>query len=152
MPAVTPAEESGHAGGGPVPVSPEPHAAYSRKLRQEMDRSARSFRIGTVNYGITYYVSRIFLILASSVVAAGNNLADGRTSFLIAWIPSLSVAVAAITALDTWLKPQQKWQGFMESRDALHGLITEYEGALPPERARARLTDIREQHRSKNVF
>ncbi|MGA4544243.1 hypothetical protein ACPA54_30075 [Uniformispora flossi] len=135
-----------------VRVPDDPRPEYQQALRNEIERTAKTYRIGTFNYGVTYYLSRIFLIVSSSVVAAGNNLADGKASTLIAWIPALSVAVAAITALDTWLKPQQKWQGFMESRDRLEGLMSECEAGLPPDQARARLTEIRTEHRSKNIF
>lgn len=117
-----------------------------------MHRSARTFRIATRNYGITYYLSRILLICLSSVVAAGTNLADSKGNWLIIWIPVLAVVVAAMTALDTWLKPQQKWQGFMESRDALQLLVIDFRHGLPFEEAHLRFTNLREQHRTRNIF
>ncbi|MGI5438242.1 hypothetical protein ACQEV4_12735 [Streptomyces shenzhenensis] len=43
-------------------------------LVKEMDREMRRWRIATFNYGVTYYLSRILLIVASAVVAADQNL------------------------------------------------------------------------------
>ncbi|TXS04772.1 DUF4231 domain-containing protein [Streptomyces sp. col6] len=121
-------------------------------LLTEMHKTARTLRIGTRNYGVTYYLSRILLICLSSVVAAGANLADSKGNWMVIWIPVLAVVVAAMTALDTWLKPQQKWQDFMESRDALALLVIDFRHGLPFEEAHLRFSDLREQHRTRNIF
>jgi ribosome-binding protein aMBF1 (putative translation factor) len=42
----------------------------SDRLAREMIRERRRWRAGTSNYGITYYTTRIVLIVATAVVAA----------------------------------------------------------------------------------
>ncbi|MER5908402.1 hypothetical protein ABT150_51930 [Streptomyces mirabilis] len=121
-------------------------------LVREMDREMRRWRTATFNYGVTYYLSRILLIIASAVVAADQNLGDGHGSWLIDWVPALALAVAVMTAVDTWLKPQQKWRGFMESRDALADLRIQSGGGMPPDEVRAKFLELRRQHRERNVF
>ncbi|MGO4417565.1 hypothetical protein AB4Z54_01995 [Streptomyces sp. MCAF7] len=121
-------------------------------LAKEMEREMRRWRIATFNYGVTYYVSRILLILASAVVAADQNLGDGPANGLIEWVPALALIVAVMTALDTWLKPQQKWRGFMESRDALADLRIQVSGGMPADQVRAKFLELRRQHRERNIF
>lgn len=121
-------------------------------LVREMDREMRRWRTATFNYGVTYYLSRILLIIASAVVAADQNLGGGHGSWLINWVPALALAVAVMTAVDTWLKPQQKWRGFMESRDALADLRIQSGGGMPPDEVRAKFLELRRQHRERNVF
>ncbi|MFG2126160.1 hypothetical protein [Streptomyces sp. NPDC048710] len=121
-------------------------------LVKEMDREMRRWRIATFNYGVTYYLSRILLIIASAVVAADQNLGGGHGSWLIDWVPALALVVAVMTAVDTWLKPQQKWRGFMESRDALADLRIQAGGGMPADEVRAKFLELRRQHRERNVF
>ncbi|MFI1124906.1 hypothetical protein ACH4VS_27640 [Streptomyces hygroscopicus] len=121
-------------------------------LSAEIDREMRRWRVATFNYGVTYYLSRILLIVASAVVAADQNLADGKGGFLVEWVPVLALVVAVLTALDTWLKPQQKWQGFMESRDSLADLIIRGRHGLTAEELREEFTALRRRHREKNIF
>ncbi|MFE6946301.1 hypothetical protein [Streptomyces chartreusis] len=120
-------------------------------LHREIRRARRNFRIAAFNCGVTYYTSRVTLILASAVVAAGETL-HGRMGWLIKWAPGLSLLVAVLTALDAWLKPQLKWQGLMESRDDLTDLLIRVEGGLTPEDARTRFVEIRAKHRDSNIF
>ncbi|MER5480542.1 hypothetical protein ABT026_26750 [Streptomyces sp. NPDC002734] len=121
-------------------------------LVREMDREMRRWRVATVNYGVTYYLSRILLILASAVVAADQNLGGGHGSWLIGWVPALALMVAVMTAVDTWLKPQQKWRGFMESRDALADLMIQAGDGMPADQVRAKFLKLRQQHRERNIF
>jgi|SRR5215475_12194197 len=121
-------------------------------LAAEMRKAMRTFRIATYNYGMTYYISRILLIFMSSIVAADHNLASGNTPWLAGWVPILSVMVAAIAAMDTWLKPQQKWRGFMESRDLLGGLLIQLQNGLSTKEAHERFADLLTAHRANNVF
>ncbi|MER6128637.1 DUF4231 domain-containing protein [Streptomyces sp. NPDC001795] len=117
-----------------------------------MRREQRALSRGTLNYGMTYYVSRITLIVASAIVAAGQNLSRSSAAFLVGWVPALSLLVAVLTALDTWLKPQQKWKGFMESRDTLSDLLVQVDNGLPREEARKRFAALRKEHRRQNIF
>ncbi|MDV9170524.1 hypothetical protein R6V09_10310 [Streptomyces sp. W16] len=117
-----------------------------------MKVAKNQWRRGMVAYGITYYTTRVVLIVASAIVASGRNLADSPFHNLWYYVPALSLLVAIVTALDTWLKPQQKWQGFMESRDALADLFVRIDGGLPLDEARERFFQLRQRHREVNVF
>jgi len=124
----------------------------SPTFKKELNREFRRWRVATASYGYTYYSARIILILASAIVAANANLRLGKGSFLISWIPLIALAVAIITALDTWLKPQQKWRGFMESRDNLADLVIQIENGLSDNEARTKFSEIRKKHRESNIF
>lgn len=121
-------------------------------LADEMTRELRRWRVATFNYGVTYYLSRILLIAASAVVAADQNLGEGKAAWLILWVPTLALGVAVLTAVDTWLKPQQKWRGFMESRDALADLMIQAGDGMAPREVREKFLELRKQHRERNVF
>ncbi|ATZ28136.1 hypothetical protein SLAV_31820 [Streptomyces lavendulae subsp. lavendulae] len=121
-------------------------------LADEMTRELRRWRVATFNYGVTYYLSRILLIAASAIVAADQNLGGGKAASLIAWVPMLALVVAVLTAVDTWLKPQQKWRGFMESRDALADLMIQAGDGMAPREVREKFLELRKQHRERNVF
>ncbi|MFF0590595.1 hypothetical protein ACFYWD_32000 [Streptomyces sp. NPDC003781] len=139
----------------PESVATEPGgeiARLPRVLREEMERERRRWRIATLNYGVTYYLSRILLIAATAVVAADQNLNGGHGSWLTEWVPALALGVAVLTAFDTWLKPQQKWRGFMESRDALADLLIQAEDGMSTEQVRTKFLKLRQQHRERNIF
>ncbi len=94
------------------------------------------------------------LIICSSLVAAklgfGRYLGEPGTAIL-------SVYVAAGTALDSWLKPREKWKGFMtdcENAEDLFMRLTN-SGASDPkevEAFRIEFQRILTVHREKNVF
>ena len=121
-------------------------------LRREMSRELRRWRTATVSYGVTYYLSRIALITFSTIVAAKENLGAGHGAWLISWVPAFALAVAVLTAFDTWLKPQQKWRGFMESRDKLASLMVTANLGANPDNVRAKFDTLRAAHRDKNIF
>jgi hypothetical protein len=129
-----------------------PQDAAVRLLSQELNRERKRWSAGTFNYGFTYYVTRVVLIVASSTVAAKENLSGSEGGWLLDWVPLLSLFVAVITALDTWLKPQQKWRGFMESRDKLMNLIIEFEARGDLEATVRELSKLRSDHRKSNIF
>jgi hypothetical protein len=129
-----------------------PPESDSARLVDEMNRELRNWRIAAVSYGFTYYASRITLIVASAIVAAKENLSGGHGQWLVGWVPLLAVAVAIITALDTWLRPQQKWRGFMEARDSLTDLMIRMENGLPVDDSRKKFDALRKWHRERNVF
>ena len=121
-------------------------------LELAIDKEYLYWRIGTIGYGVTYYCSRISLIVASSVVAAKETLGEGEAAWLVGWAPLLSVLVAIVTALETWLKPQQKWLGFMESRDLAQDLQLQTRARLPFDDARLDFLALRTKHRETNIF
>ena len=134
-------------GGGGTPVS----VSLDAELRADL----KSCRRGTWIYRVTYHGSRVVLIVASALVA--SSAAFGHDYYLsMIDLPLifqvLSVTVAVLTALDTWLKPLQKWRGFMESRDALLDLLVQIEGGLSTNDAREKFYQLRQSHRDRNVF
>ncbi|MBH0776592.1 DUF4231 domain-containing protein [Nocardia bovistercoris] len=131
--------------------TPSPETA-DQLLDREITRELRRWKIGTFNYGVTYYVSRTVLIVASATVAAGNNLHGGAGEWILRWVPLLSVLVAILAAFDTWLKPLQKWRGFMTSRDSLADLAISYAQDGDRDTVRRELARLRQSHRDTNIF
>jgi hypothetical protein len=107
-------------------------------------------------YGTAYVIVRVFLIVASSIVAAKTALSANHASTLLDWTPILAILIAIFTALDTWMKPQQKWQGFMRDRDDLEDLLSQLEevelGSGQNETIRKEFKSLRQRHRENNVF
>ncbi len=128
-------------------VGPQPAGYLDREMRREL----ASWRRFTKTFGLTYHGFRIFLIIASAIVAAEKTLADGRFAGLAEWTPVLAVLVAAITAFDTWLKPQKKWRGFMESRDELTSLFIRAENGTGRSEIQNSFDELRRKHREENV-
>jgi hypothetical protein len=140
--------DSGTGGG-----QEEDRAAIApQSLIASMEREIRTLRRGTRSYGITYHASRVALITASAIVAADQNLKGHRLGGLVDWVPALALLVAILTALDTWLKPQQKWKGFMESRDDLADLLFQCTAGLSDDAARQKFAELRKEHRERNIF
>jgi hypothetical protein len=125
-------------------------------LRTSMVKERNKWAFMTRVYGTAYVTVRIFLIVASSAVAAKTAFNASPATALLKWIPILAVLVTIFTALDTWMKPQQKWQGFMRDRDNLEDLIAVLDEAGQDT---ARVSEVREAfkslrkvHRDQNVF
>ena len=123
------------------------------EMRTEHTKWARS----TILYGAINVVARLFLIIASAIVAAEKNLFGSRAEFLLTWIPVLALAVTIVTAIDTWLKPRDKWRGFMEDRDDLSDLLiraqkSENVDGIFFDRLTDEFTRLRRRHRNKNVY
>jgi hypothetical protein len=121
-------------------------------LEHELAREFFRWNVASYSYGISYYVSRILLISASAVVAGKETLKNSSGDFLVSAVPLLAVLVAVLTALDTWLKPADRWRGFMESRDRLADLLARYGEGLSVDDTRDEFLKLREEHRVKNVF
>jgi hypothetical protein len=69
----------------------------------------------------------------------------------------LAVTVTIVTALDTWLRPRDRWRGFMRDRDDLADLRIEVDGSKHPDEPavqalHARFVELRKRHRDENVF
>jgi len=99
----------------------------------------------------------VFLIIASAVVAGQDALRASVAAFVTGWVPVLALAVTVFTTLDTWMKPRDKWRGFMEDRDALDDLRLRVEARGPAtagavDTLRDEFTLLRKRHREKNVY
>src|SRR5688572_2722155 len=129
----------------------------SSPLIAEMQTERRKWARSTVTYGTVNVVTRVFLILASGIVAAEKNLSDSHSGFLVKWVPLLALGVTVITAFDTWLKPRDKWRGFMEDRDDLSDLLIRSQesagvNAASFDQLRQEFGELRRRHRNKNVY
>ncbi|HMF55979.1 MAG TPA: hypothetical protein VK619_06445 [Pyrinomonadaceae bacterium] len=129
----------------------------SNPLIAEMQGERRKWARSTVVYGTLNVAARIFLILASSIVSAEKNLIDSSAGFLVKWVPVLALAVTTVTAIDTWLKPRDKWRGFMEDRDALSDLLIraqkpQIDDATNFDKLTGDFSKLRRRHRNKNVY
>jgi hypothetical protein len=56
---------------------------------------------------------RVMLIALAGIVAAQNNLLGSPLKSWVRWVPVMSLAVAIVTALDTWLKPGLMWKALV---------------------------------------
>ena len=126
-------------------------------LMQEIEKEYATWRVGTTSYGAFYRGFRVFLIGASAVVAVGTNLADTPLEFLTRWIPVLALLVSIITAIDTWMKPQVRWRGFMDDRDKLSDLKIRLKACDPSDKGcvdavRVEFANLRSHHREQMVF
>jgi hypothetical protein len=83
--------------------------AYGR-LADEIDRTI--YRVNRLASKFTWvHISlRLVLIILSSTVAAQKNLVGSPIQAVVPWVPVLALAVAILTALDTWMKPGEKWK------------------------------------------
>lgn len=125
-------------------------------LIREMAREHRRWAFSTRVYGTLYPTIRLFLIVASGLVAAKESLATTFQDFSY-WAPPAAVSVTIVTALDTWLKPRDKWRGFMKDRDDLAALRIRAECVQPEdsaalEKLNAEFAELRRRHREENVW
>ncbi|WP_432190116.1 hypothetical protein [Streptomyces sp. Tue6028] len=120
-------------------------------LDAELKKAKRRMWWATFLWSLWYRFSRVALIVAAAVVAAGDHL-HGKLGWLMKWQPSLALAVAILTAMDSWLRPHTKWQGSMKSRDDLASLAIQIENGLSADAAQTRLDEIRAEHRDRNLL
>jgi len=120
----------------------------------------RKWSFSTKVYGTVNVLIRVFLIVASSVVAAEKTLGASAVSMLAhfaGWVPGMAVGVTIVTALDTWLKPREKWRGFMEDRDDMADILIRAQanagaGETATDSLREEFSRLRRRHREKNVY
>lgn len=121
-----------------------------------MHEKYRKWRLSTRVYGTIYPLVRVFLIVASGLVAAKETLLQSPAASLIEWIPVFAFSVTVVTSMDTWIRPRHKWRGFMQDRDELMHLIHRASGSAMagPEREAGvdALAELRRRHHDKNVF
>lgn len=125
-------------------------------LITEMKKEHHKWSRSTVLYGGVNVAIRLFLIVASGLVAADKSLLT-VTPLIGPVIPYLAVAVTVVTAIDSWLKPRDKWRGFMEDRDDLADILLQLTQPAPnysdsPDSLRKEFTRLRRRHRNKNVY
>ena len=124
----------------------------SDSLLTEMKKEHEKWSRSTVFYGTTNVAFRVFLILASALVAADKTILAIHPVFGTT-VPLLAVAVTVVTAIDTWLKPRDKWRGFMEDRDDLADLLIRTQTTPPDaDKLREEFGRLRRRHRNKHVY
>jgi hypothetical protein len=131
--------------------------AVHEELVMEMETERRKWALSTRLYGTINPALRVFLIFTSSIVAVESRLNGSPAEFLVAWVPILALTISVMTAIDSWLKPRDKWRGFMTDRDDLSDLLLRARSVLPDnhatlDRLRIEFTALRRRHREKNVY
>jgi hypothetical protein len=126
----------------------------SQDLKTIIPRYIRAWRRMSRVYAGISIVLRGTLIVASALVAAhlGGGRFLGGTS-----TAALSIYVAAGTGLEAWLKPREKWKGFMTDCENAEDLLMRLENVDPPppqgvDDLRIEFQRILSTHREKNVF
>ena len=126
-------------------------------LTIEMETEHRKWARGTRVYGTAYPSVRLLLIVASALVSAKDNLLESPLSASVSWVPVMALVVSIVTAIDTWMKPREKWRGFMRDRDDLADLIlrardlrAEEPGGF--EEIRRAFGERRRRHHEANVY
>jgi hypothetical protein len=126
----------------------------SDDLGKSISEYIKAWHTMSVVYATISILLRGSLIIASGLVAAklGANKFLSETALAI-----LSIYVAAGTAIEAWLKPREKWKGFMtdcENAEDLFLRLQNDDGTDPK-----RIDDFRTEfqrilatHREKNVF
>src|SRR5215210_4359207 len=128
----------------------------SKLLIDEIQGERTKWARSTIVYGTLNVIIRLFLILFSGIVAAGKTLADSF-EFSFKWISVIAAAVAILTAIDSWLKPRDKWRGFMEDRDDISDLLisaqaSQGDDTTTLDKFRNQFKELRRRHRNKNVY
>ncbi|HKW41074.1 MAG TPA: hypothetical protein VJN39_07490 [Gemmatimonadales bacterium] len=123
-------------------------------LVADIQSELKKWSVNTRVYGSLYVGIRSCLIIASALVATRDSLSTSVAPFLSGWVPILALLVTILTAIDTWMKPRDKWRGFMEDRDALDDLRLRVESAATPamDALRTEFASLRKRHREKNVY
>jgi hypothetical protein len=123
-----------------------------------LERDHANWKAQTQFYGTVSVVIRMSLIISTAIVAAEKTLKAYLPNAEGLFFPTLSILVAIGTALDAWLKPREKWRGFMSDRDAANDLLIKVRNADPKDDA-AKLDTYREQlkileqrHVEKHVY
>ncbi len=108
-------------------------------------------------YAIISVILRGTLIITSAVVAAkASALGEGR---LVGghFAAILSIYVAAGTGIEAWLKPREKWKGFMTDCENAEDLFMRLDNSNPADNAeiekfRTEFQRLLATHREKHVF
>jgi len=126
-------------------------------LVSEMQGEHWKWAFSTRLYGTIYPTVRLTLITASAVVAAKDNLSDSPLGSLVIWVPAIALMVSIVTAVDTWMKPRDKWRGFMRDRDDLADLLLRLRAVGANDTAtldeiRTEFAMLRRRHREANIY
>jgi hypothetical protein len=128
--------------------------SMSDDLKPVIARYIIKWRAMSRFYGSISFFLSVTLIVASALVAAklGIVIRGFETSVAV-----LSVYVAAGTGVQAWLKPREKWKGFMTDYENAEDLVMRLDNAdasdpAQVEKLRVEFQSILAIHREKNVF
>jgi hypothetical protein len=126
----------------------------NQDLKSTIPKYINAWRRMSRVYASISIILRGTLIVASSLVAAKLGIAKlfSDTAFAV-----LSIYVAAGTGAEAWLKPREKWRGFMTDCENAEDLLMRLENAdtsVPKavDEIRTEFQRILATHREKNVF
>jgi hypothetical protein len=124
-------------------------------LKDRIEGYIASWRTMSHLYAAVSVVLRLALIIASAVLASKLFGVDwSHDNSRGAW---LSVLVGIGTAIDSWLKPRDKWKGFMTVCEQAEDLLMRLRNSDAGDDAkidqyREEFQKLLEIHRDKNVF
>jgi hypothetical protein len=126
----------------------------SKDLTEAVSKYIQPWRRMSRAYASISILLRGTLIVASAIVAARLGL---KSVFCDVTFSVLSVVVAAGTALEAWLKPREKWKGFMTDCENAEDLLirlknTDGTDSKRLEELHQAFQVILASHREKNVF
>jgi hypothetical protein len=126
-------------------------------LAKYIDGFYKSWARQTKFYGAVSSIIRVALITSTAIVGAEKtpehfmNIKNGAVFSILA------LAVAIGTAFDAWLKPREKWRGFMSDRDDAKTLLMKVKTADQNDLAKhdaflEEFRAIQRRHVEKNVY
>jgi hypothetical protein len=126
-------------------------------LAKYVDGFYQSWARQTKFYGAVSSVIRVALIISTAVVGAEKTLEQSMNIKNAAVFSILALAVAIGTAFDAWLKPREKWRGFMSDRDDAKTLLIKVRATSPTDLAKHdafldEFRSIQRRHIEKNVY
>jgi hypothetical protein len=134
----------------------------SEDLKAVIQRYVAAWKKMSWLYAFLSIFLRVTLIIASALVAikvvnVKFYTDEGIRVIDLSWLPLLSVYVAIATGLEAWLKPREKWKGFMADCESAEDLLMclENTAASDPKQIdefRLKFQRILSLHREKTVF
>ena len=126
-------------------------------LAKYIDGFYKSWARQTKFYGAVSSVVRVALIISTAIVGAEMTLKQSMNIKNAAVFSILALAVAVGTAFDAWLKPREKWRGFMSDRDDVKALLMKVQATDQNDLSKHdafldEFRSIQRRHVEKNVY
>lgn len=130
-------------------------ATESEILNAQMEREHGVWKRATRFYAALSIVLRLIIILGSAIGASQEAFRSALSAHYSLLMPIIALSVAFAAALDSWLKPRDKWKGFMRDSTELDALFVEWAAAKvkgDSSGIHAEFKRLRERHLNDNVY
>ena len=126
-------------------------------LTATAERDYRDWKQQARIYGTISSLLRPFLIVCTALVAGDKAIRPYMSANAEGLFTALSIVVGICTSLDAWLKPREKWRGFLADRDAANILLMKARSVdrVDSTKIDALLEELRlieQRHIEKNVY